>query len=66
MGQLVIKFKARNPGMPEVAKEISVMPDEVMEVEGLAVEEVILDGEVFVRRDQEKSNDQDEQSDRSL
>ena len=60
MGQLVIRFRVRNPRICEITKEVSLMSDEAKEVEGLTVEEVILDGEVFVRQERTRMDDRNE------
>lgn len=47
MGQLIIKYKSKNPGIRELIKNIDLTYDEKISINGMAVSEIILDGQIY-------------------
>ena len=59
MGQLVIKYKTSgNPGIWELNLSIGLSRSELKSVKGLPIQEILIDGEVFVSKKVQGTEDE--------
>lgn len=59
MGQLVIKYKTSgNPGIRELNLSIGLSRSELKSVKGLPIQEILIDGEVFVSKKVQGTEDE--------
>lgn len=59
MGQLVIKYKTSgNPAIRELNLSIGLSRSELKSVKGLPIQEILIDGEVFVSKKVQGTEDE--------